>query len=201
MQGMLEDNTYHDHTLREIHHRIKNHFYIITGYIQMKRMIGVESVDCLFRDIENRIRAVGLIHEKIYTAQNLVPDTRSYITELSKLVIADMAGVSVDLQVDAEDIPLGKRLLSLGAVVVELITNSMKYGFAETGEPHISITLKHDGGSVLFQYADNGNGFDVELSEGLGMSMLQNFAGNVRGSLTVTGTDGFSADIVIPCED
>ena len=98
MQGMLEDNTYHDHTLREIHHRIKNHFYIITGYIQMKRMIGVESVDCLFRDIENRIRAVGLIHEKIYTAQNLVPDTRSYITELSKLVIADMAGVSVDLQ-------------------------------------------------------------------------------------------------------
>jgi len=56
--------------LQEIHHRVKNNMAIISAFISLKEQsesdIGVINT---FQDLQQRIKTMALVHEKLYQSE------------------------------------------------------------------------------------------------------------------------------------
>ena len=51
--------------LQEIHHRVKNNLQIVSGLLTLQAdQAGEKSIDEVFRDSQDRIRSIALVHEK-----------------------------------------------------------------------------------------------------------------------------------------
>ncbi len=87
--------------------------------------------------------------------------------------------------------------LALYRIVQELLSNTVRYGNAET----ISFRMSASGEDVISTYSDNGCGFVKEKkSAGLGMLNIENRALSAGGHFhfqTAPGT-GFCAEIILP---
>ncbi len=58
--------------LQEIHHRVKNNLQIISGLLTLQAdQAAGKSLDEIFRESQDRIRSIALIHEKLYRSHNL----------------------------------------------------------------------------------------------------------------------------------
>ena len=61
-----------DTLLKEIHHRVKNNFQIITSLLNLQSQHLKDEHDMsLYKDTQNRIRAMALVHEKLYQSENI----------------------------------------------------------------------------------------------------------------------------------
>lgn len=59
--------------LREIHHRIKNNMLIIISMLELQRQdIEGEKQRDIFKEMENRIRSMALVHEKLYSSDSIL---------------------------------------------------------------------------------------------------------------------------------
>jgi two-component sensor histidine kinase len=103
-----------------------------------------------------------------------------------------------------EDITLNAKLLStLGIILNELITNSMKYAFIGRGGI-ITVKVTRDESHVSIQYQDNGTGlpdsFDFENTTGFGMQLVKMLVEQIRGSIRIERGKGAKFIIMFdPC--
>ena len=171
--------------LKEVHHRVKNNFAIIFSLIDLQgHAVKDASVLNEFSIIKSRMKAMSLIHEKLYQSDNLSSVNLSdYISSL----IAEMdrsytsknknVAIGIDVQNDLTvNIDTG---IHLGLIINEIITNSLKHAFpAErdtAGIITISASSKQDD-SITLTLGDNGIGIpgDVDIlnSKSLGMKLI-----------------------------
>ncbi len=103
-----------------------------------------------------------------------------YVSSLSQAVMESYQrpGLNVTLQNHIDPISLNiDTSVPIGIIINELMTNSLKHGFAEraTGTIVISIRQENDQG-VLLEYNDDGSGFppgeNPRQNSGLGMKLL-----------------------------
>ncbi|MGB9937575.1 MAG: histidine kinase dimerization/phosphoacceptor domain -containing protein [Methanobacterium sp.] len=119
--------------LREIHHRVKNNLQIISSLIRLQSncLNDVDTVEA-FKEIQNRIKSIALIHEKLYQSENLSKiNFAEYIPQLA-LELSKSYEISrvIDLEVNVEDVMLDiNKALPCGLIINELITNSIKHAF------------------------------------------------------------------------
>ncbi len=82
-----------------------------------------------------------------------------------------------------------KALSSLGIIINELISNSMKYAFNEQEKGIISISVSKKDNEVEVIYKDNGPGlpesFSMENSAGFGMQLIIILVQQLQGSLNI----------------
>lgn len=71
--------------LKEIHHRVKNNLQIINSLLSMQaEALGDARLKAAFADSQNRVRAMALIHETLYSAGDLGHiDVRAYCSRLT----------------------------------------------------------------------------------------------------------------------
>jgi two-component sensor histidine kinase/HAMP domain-containing protein len=193
-QSLVEKET----MLKEIHHRVKNNMQIISSLLQMqKEQIQDPQVHALMLESESRIRAMALVHEKLYQTENLAHvDLGDYIDSLSRYLLQTYSKVKVDLHLHLEPlmIPLDKAI-PFGLILNELITNTLKHAFLSGQSGQIDITLKQDGANASFlRVADNGKGlpadFDWTRTTSLGMQLLAGLAQQIGAKVTVTSDCG-----------
>lgn len=78
--------------------------------------------------------------------------------------------------------------LHIFRIAQELFNNAIKYSEAST----LELTLKREGQDLVFEYHDNGKGFDIEeakLAKGLGMSGIENRADILDATLEMQSAD------------
>jgi two-component sensor histidine kinase len=187
MHDLQARNTDKERIIREIHHRLKNNFNSILAYIQIKREIKDVTVDRVFGEVENRIRAISMLHDRITSEEDVGPDSRTYVIDLARSAVAALSLESVDLDLHIDSVDLGSTTLEVGAVLVELISNSVKYAFTETRSPKMSIELTCANGECRLRYADNGPGIPEDYQPGIGMILVDALAKKYHGSLTIEG--------------
>src|SRR5258708_2695278 len=72
--------------LREVHHRVKNNLAVICSlfYLQSTRTKDQKTFH-IFRDMENRVHSMALVHESLYDSENLARiDFAEYAQTLAK---------------------------------------------------------------------------------------------------------------------
>ncbi|MDA3809683.1 MAG: response regulator [Spirochaetaceae bacterium] len=120
--------------IKEIHHRVKNTLNVISGLISIQSsMIEDELIKNMLLEIQPRLQSISLVHDKLYNTEDLTHvSLNTYLEELATLLIDMMSNDNfpINLEVDIPDLKLNTdKIVALGLICTELITNAVKYGF------------------------------------------------------------------------
>lgn len=186
--------------LKEIHHRVKNNLQIIHSLLslQAEQIQDVQALG-MFKDSQNRVRSMALIHEKLYQSENLTNiDFTDYVDslviELSRSYMNHPE--QIEISVDVRDACFGvDTAIPCGLIINELITNSLKYAFPDNRKGQISVSLQPTmKGEYTLIVKDNGIGFpeniDWQNTDSLGMQVVTSLTDQLEGEIELSRTDG-----------
>ena len=170
--------------LKEIHHRVKNNLQVISSLLSLysRKITDSQAIE-VFRESQDRIRSMALIHEKLYRSDDLSRvDCREFVQSLVRGVFRSY-GVGLEdvgLEIVFEDVHFGVDVaVPCGLVINELVSNTLKHAFPPTweSEKKIQIRLESSGdGGYELVFADNGVGFpetlDFRQTESLGLRLI-----------------------------
>lgn len=190
--------------LREIHHRVKNNMQVISSLLklQSKNVKDEHQIEML-KESQNRIKAMALIHEKLYRSKDLTNiDFNEYIKSLvndlfiSYKVSAGRITMNMDIEVVTFKIDTA---IPCGLIINELVSNSLKYAFPKGKDGEIKISLRRiadlDSDTFELIVADNGAGIskdlDIRKTESLGLRLITNLAENqLQGEVELNRNEG-----------
>ncbi len=192
--------------LREIHHRVKNNLQILNSLLnlQMEKVPDEKTVMAL-ADTQARVRAMSLVHERLYKTQELSRiDLADYISKLAEELLRSQKvaqKVELDLHIQGTFLDISQAI-PVGLIMNEILTNSLKYAFPGGRPGRISISSEKKDGAYLIRISDNGVGipgdFDWQKSNTLGMRLIHGLVSQVDGTITLDRGHGTSYTIRIP---
>jgi len=158
-----------DILLKEIHHRVKNNLQIISSLLklQARHTKDIEST-IMFKDSQDRIITMALIHEQLYQSKNLSNiDFGAYIRQLADSLLRSFGQESmrISLDIESDNIFLGiDTAVPCGLIINELVSNSLKYAFPAHKKGIISITNRLvNKNKIEMVIKDNGIGIQKDL--------------------------------------
>ena len=193
--------------LREIHHRVKNNLQIIISLLHLQsRSFSDPKVLGAVKECQNRVRAMALVHEKVYQSENLAKiDITDYIRYLANYLFQfyGMKTEVIHLTITGNDIRMGiNTAVPLGLIINELISNALKHAFPDGRAGAIMISLETTDTDITIIITDNGIGFpgdfDLKKSTSLGLQLVQSLIAQIFATMTVDRTDGTTYHITIP---
>jgi PAS domain S-box-containing protein len=181
-----------DLLLKEIHHRVKNNLQVISsllrlqsGYIKDRQALEI------FRDSQNRVRAMAMIHENLYQSNdlgriNFSDYIRNLINNLIRCYGLDQ-DKNIKLNVDKVSLRIDTAI-PCGLIINELVSNAIKHAFVETATGDIYIDFIDLGqGKYSLSVSDNGIGVpdDIEIkrSQSLGLQLVWNLVEQLEGTI------------------
>jgi PAS domain S-box-containing protein len=191
---------------KEIHHRIKNNLQVISSLLDLEaEKFADEKVVEAFRDSQNRVISMSLIHEELYkSGDKETLDFTEYLKKLTdKLVQSYRVGNSkIHLLSEIEpEVRLHMDLaIPLGTVINELVSNSLKHAFPGEREGEIRITLSDiesariGSNCFLLTISDNGAGFpdtvDFKNPSSLGLQLVNTLVNQIEGRVVMQRNNG-----------
>ncbi len=172
--------------LREVHHRVKNNMAAIIGLFNLQRQAMEDpQVQAVLADLSSRVRAMSLVHEKLYRSDSLAKiDFQDYLQSLISHLRTSFGSPNIDCQIAALGVEMPLDLaVPCGMIINELVTNALKHAFpgkhAGPGKKVDSITvaLYRDHDTFSLCVADNGVGlppeFDLDAVKTLGLVLVR----------------------------
>ena len=185
--------------LREVHHRVKNNLQIISSLLNLQtENIKDEKFLALIRESRNRIKSMALVHEMLYATADLSSiKLKSYITSLYESIYQSYRrpDMQVVFNIDVnENISFTiDKMIHLGLILNEIISNSLKYAF-DNDKGVISICLQQTDTNYTLTIKDNGKGlplnFDVKTHSNLGMQLIYMLTEQIDGAVEMENKNG-----------
>ncbi|MEO9533358.1 MAG: histidine kinase dimerization/phosphoacceptor domain -containing protein [Crocinitomicaceae bacterium] len=192
--------------LKEVHHRVKNNFQIINSLIRIQsEYITPSNYVQKLRELENRIRSMSLIHEKLYKTESLSKlKVKEYFVDLISNVqdsYEQSDHIEITQHIDSAEFGIDS-LIPLGLIVNETISNSLKHAFEGKDGGEINISLNNTDEKTILTIKDNGIGADMTLSElkeeSLGMELIYDLTDQLDGKITLSTERGFEYRFIFP---
>lgn len=185
--------------LKEIHHRVKNNLQIIGSLLkfQTKYIKDPEAIE-IFKESQNRIRSISLIHEKLYQTKDLSRiEFAGYAkTLLNQLFITfGIKPDNVTCIVNANNVFLSvDNAIPCGLIINELVTNSLKYAFPDNRKGNITIEMCYSNAEYTLKISDNGIGMPehhgINKPETLGLQLVSTLATQLDARLLLEKEHG-----------
>ena len=197
IQRSLEEK---DLLLREIHHRVKNNLQIIASMLNLQsRTIKDENVLSAIRDSQSRVRAMALVHERIYRSHNIGEiDLRDYLQYMVQqlFMFHNIPHTKITLTFTMDPITTDiDTIVPIGLIINEMVSNSLKHAFP--GERKGSIIIEGSNPSpdlLRFAYRDDGVGIpdDVDWKNptSLGLRLISSLVEQCSGEITMERDGG-----------
>lgn len=186
---------------KEVDHRVKNSLQMITSLLRLQRNpLGKSQASEQLALAANRVAAVIRVHHHLYAGDG---DGSINCQEYLQRLCGDLSATlrpdqpAIDVEVIEAALPRAK-IVSLGLIVAELVTNAAKHG---TG--NIKVRLEHDqSGGFSLSVSDEGTGlpagYDPAANTGLGMQVIATLVGHLHGRLICgTDVDGRGAEFTV----
>ncbi|MBW7895518.1 MAG: PAS domain-containing protein [Opitutaceae bacterium] len=187
--------------LKEVHHRVKNNLQVITSLLRLEAARHAEpQVKDVLREMQGRIRSMALLHETVYRADNVARVNLSiYLRQLTTQLFRaqNSPGERVRLKLDLTPVTVElDQAIPCGLIVNELVTNSLKHGFAGAQRGEVCVSLQPVGrGAVQLVVSDTGAGlpvdFDLEKTDSLGLRLVTDLARQIGGELQFAAGPSF----------
>lgn len=201
-----------DILLKEVYHRAKNNMTVISSFLNLQASnIEDKKIQEVFTDAGNRILSMALIQEMLYKTDNLSSiHSELYIRELCELIKQSYQNKSekVSLEYDLYDIQINSDMgVSLGLIINELVTNSLKYAFTARSNGKIKISMcKSINDVVELSILDNGiglqDGFNLNNNSNLGLTMVSLVVkDNLSGNFDIKSENGTGCYIKFKLKD
>lgn len=157
--------------LKETHHRVKNSFQIVSSllYLQSENIEDKEA-KLAMKEAQNRVRSMVLIHQKLYSKDQLVGiDTKEYFTDLVRDIFEShqFENKKIKYSLDVQPVVLDIGTITpLGLILNELITNVLKHAFNPVSDKsEMQIRFKKIQAKLQLQVEDNGVGMPSKIKE------------------------------------
>jgi two-component sensor histidine kinase/CBS domain-containing protein len=194
--------------LKEIHHRVKNNLQVISSVLRLQSdYIKDERVLTLFKDSQNRIRSMALIHEKLHQSSNLLKiNFDEYVRDLADNLLRSYAANSqaATLRTQAAGVHLNiDTAIPCGLIINELVSNALKHAFpTPTSENEILVEISPAADNrFILTIRDNGIGFPSELdfrnTESLGLELVCIFTEQLDGTIDLDQAEGAGTTFTI----
>lgn len=179
--------------LKEIHHRVKNNLYVISGLLNLQSSyIEDEQVRSLFDDSQNRIQTMAVIHEQLYQSDDLSQiNFADYINRLvSNLFLSyNHYHTGIKPVTYLQECRLNiETAIPAGLLINELVTNAFKHAFP-TGEGEVTINLIAKEEDIELEVKDNGIGLpdnlNIEQTNSLGLRLVRLLAQQLDAEIVV----------------
>lgn len=184
--------------LKEVHHRLKNNMNSVYNMLALEYYnIDDPVAKNVLQDSAGRVKSMMVLYDKLYRST----DERAIsIKEYLPPLIDEITGVfmkvkPVKIKTELADIILKADILSsLGIMINEFITNSMKYAFNECSEGLIRVTALKVEDKVRITFEDNGPGISesitFENSDGFGMQLIKIMTKQMNASVNIQRDNG-----------
>lgn len=193
--------------LREIHHRVKNNLQIISSLLQLQTDVTRDEFAVqVLHEAADRVQSMALVHTMLYNSDSLSSvDTAEYLRLLATQIVRSGRdrGSGVELAFDLKDVRLdAERIIPLGLIVNELVTNALKYGVGMPGPGRLTVSLMMRGGLVHVGVHDTGGrlpaDFDMDRAGTLGMQLVSGLSHQLGGRVTWSRDEGTSFVVEFP---
>ncbi len=205
--GLQSLNDQKELLLREVHHRVKNNLQTISSLLSLQSdyIEDPAALEAMERG-RQRVRSMAIIHQKLYLRDSGEPDlsARTYLEQLLEELLDSLSAPDqgIELNTRLEDIRLDvDRLISLGLIVNEAVTNSIKHAFAGRRSGTLEVDLRREGRDVLLRIADNGSGTtesQVTQANTFGSFLIRTFAEQLNGTVWIDGRRGTEVVLRFP---
>ncbi|HLP96465.1 MAG TPA: sensor histidine kinase [Saprospiraceae bacterium] len=186
-----------EYLIKEIHHRVKNNLQILSSllHLQSRQITDDTALDAV-REGQNRVDAMGLIHQKLYMGDHVAKvEMKDYLQHFGQNMLESFGVEEGQIHMEYEVEPLYLDVdtaIPLGLIINELVTNSLKYAFRnkqQADQPNtIRIRLHKDAKNHLhLEVADNGTGQSAEPSggTGFGSNLIKMLSKKLKGNLEI----------------
>jgi two-component sensor histidine kinase len=169
-------------TLRELQHRVKNNLQIIIAFLSLKMRGGSADVREKLDAVIGRVQAIALAHDLLSAGQETSSvDFADYLRSLCANIDPQRPDLRIHVEAERANVPLD-RAVPAGLVVNELVTNSIKYAFDNSGG-NIRVTFQviSNSSEGCIAVEDDGKGMGDPPKKGLGLSLVEGFAQQLQG--------------------
>ena len=148
-----------------------------------------------------------LVHEKLFSSDDVGEiQLKGYIESLTSNIISSFSdsATHIDCNLEIEQVSLDMdRLIPLGLILNETITNTVKHAFKGIESPVIRLIVTRNEKDFTLSIEDNGNGIpegvDMLKGKSLGGKIIKALVGQLDGKMQVeSGKDGTSIKITCP---
>lgn len=191
--------------LREIHHRVKNNMQIISSLLRLQsRTVKDKEIVEKFKESQNRIRSMALIHEKLYQTEDLTRiNFAQYVRSLTVHLFHTyrVNPNVIKMITEVKDVYLDiNRAIPCGLVLNELVSNALKHAFPDNKKGAVRVKLftgKQKKNKLIV--SDNGIGLPPDVNfrepETLGLQLVNDLVRQVDGTIRLERTSGTAIHI------
>ncbi len=184
--------------LKEVHHRIKNNMNIVRGILELHAESSESDyVVTALKSAAGRMDSMSVLYDKLYrTESHRSVSIREYISKLAE----DLTEVyplkkGLFIETDIADFSLDSNdAASLGILINELITNSVKYAFFDRDSGKIRIKIHKQDNEIYLHYSDDGKGIETQDSrnEGFGFELIRMISLQLKGTFRTENGAGMN---------
>jgi two-component sensor histidine kinase len=182
--------------LKEMSHRVMNNFQMIAGFLHM----GAARADPFAKEqlnmAERRIQVLAKLHSLLaYTESDGDINAGAYVQEICRYLASTLQRPeAVTIVCDTRDILMPTdKVVPLGFVVTELVTNSAKYAYPAPMTGTIRISLLPMAENWVLTIEDEGIGLGAAEPRnmgGLGTLLVRRFIQQIGAELVTTSANG-----------
>ena len=189
--------------LKEVHHRVKNNLQVISGILSIEeRTIKDEQIKKAFREGQNRIQSIALVHRMMYQSDAI---SKVVMQEYLEALVGELRQSftipqkRIETQVDAKGINFDiKVAVPVGLIVNEAVCNAYKHAFTNQEEGKIIVQLTTSVNNAYeLTISDNGKGGVVagKSTANVGLELIEGLTAQLKGKFTITSQQGTSIKI------
>jgi two-component system, sensor histidine kinase PdtaS len=180
--------------MKEIHHRVKNNFQLITSFLNPKLLAESDNIQEFSKRTTARIETMAKVHNQLYENDTVEAiDFYSYCQQLSTDVLHsfETKNKAINLTIVPTDIQFNlQTILPLGLLLNELLMNTLKHAFNKQKTGEIFIQLSQSGSNYTLIFQDSGSGFHTDKKASFGLQLIDALASQLAAELEVKTENG-----------
>ncbi|MCW2779679.1 MAG: histidine kinase, dimerization/phosphoacceptor [Marmoricola sp.] len=183
-----------DATIREIHHRVKNNLQTVAALLRLQaRRIGPGEGREALEEAVRRVGSIAIVHETLSTNFDALVEFDEIADRLQRLVtdVGTQGAPILTRRTGSFGTLSSDAATPLAMVLTEVLQNAVEHAFEPEVGGTIEVICTSNGELLTVAIEDDGiglpEGFDLETSSSLGLSIVKTLVSELGGSISIGG--------------